>query len=245
MCEIGYLRKKLSNFVAEETVLKESFQRLNSQLKAELKIIHSSKAEDLIPSADFDEVKTGVPTELAKAVRKRGVLLVRQLIPSDEATRIKEDILDYMTSNGEVEDPKRVFREIYWAPAQVRARQHPNVVSIQHALNGLWRLDPQLDSAVDLTRPMMYVDRVRVRPPGHTLYKGTLRMHWDNGSLSRWTDRLYREHYDKIFSGRWEEHDPFLVAGRAAADSTEVGFTFLRTFQVRLISYSSYILRIW
>ncbi len=98
---------------------------------------------------------------------KRGVLVVKGVLPPSEASEILSDLEAYMRANGEdPSDPGKTFYEVYWSRAQFRARSHPNLLSAQRALLGLWAARPDLDQAVDLSRPLMYIDRFRMRKPG-------------------------------------------------------------------------------
>ena len=66
--------------------------------------------------------------------------------------------------------------EIYWSKPQMRARTHPNMYAVMKALLGLWHTLPEDDeeedaniaekSGLNLSQPLMYVDRLRMRPPG-------------------------------------------------------------------------------
>ena len=56
--------------------------------------------------------------------------------------------------------------EIYWSKPQMRARQHTNMYTVQKALLRLWTKDKDNDMDVDLEKPVMYIDRLRIRPPG-------------------------------------------------------------------------------
>ena len=56
--------------------------------------------------------------------------------------------------------------EIYWSKPQMRARQHPNMFAVQKALLGLWHKSEDKEVEVDLEKPVMYIDRLRIRPPG-------------------------------------------------------------------------------
>ena len=60
------------------------------------------------------------------------------------------------------------------------------MVATQRALLALWKA---FDEEVDLSRPVSYIDRLRVRVPGS---KTNLPPHVDSGSVSRWTHDLYR-----------------------------------------------------
>ena len=64
--------------------------------------------------------------------------------------------------------------EIYWSKSQMRARTHPNMHAVMKALLGVWHLSQDEDvpesiaeeSRLNLSQPLMYVDRLRMRPPG-------------------------------------------------------------------------------
>ena len=63
--------------------------------------------------------------------------------------------------------------EIYWSKSQMRARTHPNMYVVMKALLGLWHALPEdqnvdiaEESGLNLSQPLMYVDRLRMRPPG-------------------------------------------------------------------------------
>ena len=90
---------------------------------------------------------------------------------------------------------------------QVDARQHPNIIATQKALLDLWKRDCdiipenisledpnkktriQFDSSVNLAKPMTYIDRMRFRKPGSFF---NLYPHIDSGSITRWSDPVYR-----------------------------------------------------
>ena len=74
----------------------------------------------------------------------------------------------------------------------MKMRQHPHMLATQKALLALWSTDDDAakgGEVVDLSRPLCYIDRLRVRVPGN---ETNLRGHIDSGSINRWTDELYR-----------------------------------------------------
>ncbi|KAF4999736.1 hypothetical protein F66182_16270, partial [Fusarium sp. NRRL 66182] len=90
---------------------------------------------------------------------------------------------------------------------------HENMLMAQVALNRIW--SAKAEDPVDLEVPLTYCDRVRMRKPGDRSFN--LGPHLDGGSLERWEDTEYRKCYSKIFSGDWENHDPFDVTHRLKA----------------------------
>lgn len=107
--------------------------------------------------------------------------------------------------------------EIYNSKSQTLARTHPAVLDVQRRLLALWHAsDPS--SEVDLTTPISYFDRMRIRLPGDTSF--ILGPHVDGGSIERWEDPGYRKCWSKILEGgsNWRQHDSFDVSPRLDAN---------------------------
>lgn len=122
-----------------------------------------------------------------------------------------------------------VFYEIYNSKAQLAARSHPAVVDTQRFLLSLWHTsDPR--SQTSLSTPISYFDRLRIRPPGPSMF--TLGPHIDSGGLERWEDPNFRACFRKIFEGSWRSYDPYDATPRLNAkqdlyDAPYVWFTIL------------------
>ncbi len=103
-------------------------------------------------------------------MRKRGVLVVKNVFAPWEVSEILSELKNYMKKNGEdPESEEQTFYEIYWSKAQFRARSHQNMLQVQRALLDMWAKDSMLDEAVDLGQLLMYVDRFRMRKPGEAM----------------------------------------------------------------------------
>ena len=95
----------------------------------------------------------------------------------------------------------------------MNARQHPNIIATQKALLKLWKKDRGtivqsamgkdndvknaekkqviiLDDSINLDQPLTYVDRMRFRKPNDNSF--CLPPHMDSGSITRWSDPIYR-----------------------------------------------------
>ena len=143
-------------------------------------------------------------------IRHRGSLVIRNVIPREEALALKEQAREYITANRQrvnafpADDP--AVYELYWSPTQTAARAHPILLAVQRFLAGLWHSsDPR--SEISTTHPLTYADRLRIRRPGDG--KFALGPHTDGGSLERWEDGEYAGVYRKILDGEWESYDPF------------------------------------
>lgn len=93
--------------------------------------------------------------------------------------------------------------ELYWSAPQIKARAHPNLVRTQRALlETLWHVKG--DPLVDLSTPLTYADRLRIRQPGDASF--ALGPHQDGGSVERWDPDGYGRGrvYDAVLAGRWD-----------------------------------------
>ncbi|CAG7942435.1 unnamed protein product [Penicillium salamii] len=179
--------------------IKESWDRLLNRLREETGTIK----------------KCGPSIEL----RKRGVAVVRGVIPEDEARGYKEATEAYVAANPGTKafppnDPQ-VF-ELYWSKAQMQARFHPNMLETQRFLMSFWHSsDP--NALVSPRHPLSYADRLRIRQPGDTGF--ALGPHIDGGSCERWEDKGYGlgDVYKSIFQGQWEDYNPWDASTRIPA----------------------------
>ncbi|KZF19567.1 DUF1479-domain-containing protein [Xylona heveae TC161] len=199
--------------------LKQSWDRLLKALRREIKEI-AELGSNVIPEIDYRNIKNA-PQSFETALRKRGVAVIRGVIPRDEARRYKEEVEDYVKLNPWTKafpqnDPQ-VF-ELYWSPSQVRARAQPNLIEAQRYLLSFWHSnDPE--AMISSVHPLSYADRLRIRHPGDAGF--ALGPHIDGGSVERWEPNGYGRGkvYEKILQGRWEEYDPWESSCRLAAVS--------------------------
>ncbi|KAI5808214.1 hypothetical protein DFH27DRAFT_590185 [Peziza echinospora] len=191
-------------------VLQRSWDRLLVDLEKEIRIIEK-KGSSVVPEIDFRDLddlqkarNSGSEDGILQEIRKRGVLVVKGIIPQEEALELKSKTLEYISANKE---KVRAFPasspsvyEIYWSPSQIRARTHPGMYSTHKFLLSLW-------DSKSTAQPLSYADRLRIRPPGDSNF--TLGPHVDSGSVERWEDPTYASVYQDIWSGNWESYDPY------------------------------------
>ena len=178
-----------------------------------------TKPFQVIPSIDFEDVKGGkVSRQQLDSIRHRGLAVVRNVLPPQEALDLKSQAREYIDLNRPKvkafppDDP--AVYELYWTPTQVKARAHPSMLKTQSFLSSLWHSsDPA--SEISTSYPLSYADRLRMRRPGDA--KFALGPHTDGGSVERWEDPEYSQVYTKILQGKWEEYDPFDARHRIAA----------------------------
>jgi hypothetical protein len=106
--------------------------------------------------------------------------------------------------------------ELYWSPAQIKARAHQNLLKAQKLLMNAWHSnDP--DAPISTSTPLSYADRLRIRQPGDSGF--ALGPHVDGGSVERWEKNGYgiKDVYQKIFCGDWENYDPWESSCRLPA----------------------------
>lgn len=81
----------------DKSVLHSSWKRLLTRLRDETETI-KSEGPACIPQIDFADIDKP-PAEFSKALRKRGVAVIRQVVPEKEARGYKEEIERYVAAN--------------------------------------------------------------------------------------------------------------------------------------------------
>ncbi|CAJ2509686.1 Uu.00g147120.m01.CDS01 [Anthostomella pinea] len=212
-----FLELKKTLISGHEDRVIASWQRLLAQLSRENETV-AKEGPQIVPSLEFKDLE-GDLTRLRGELRKRGVAVIRGVIPEDEARAFKGEIEEYVRQNPSTkaypEGNPQVY-ELYWSGPQTRSRAHPNLLKVQTALMELWHSsDPE--SAISTSQPLAYADRLRIRQPGDATF--ALGPHIDGGSVERWELHGYGLGgvYNKIFKGSWEEFDPWDASTRVSA----------------------------
>ncbi|KAF5379767.1 hypothetical protein D9615_005720 [Tricholomella constricta] len=209
------------------------------EIIAQLKEVTSTIAQagpDYIPQVNFADLDKVGEEEMEK-MKRRGSVVIRDVVPDAEAIRWKELLEEFIRVNPDVEgipvDNKQFF-QLYWTKSQVEARSHPNVLAASVWLNKLYRAKEGVSTeGVDLSTPLTYADRFRIRRPG--VAWDVHPPHIDGGSIERWEDASFRNCFSSILSGDWCSHDPYELDGRLNAMSSRYKrpnqSSVFRTFQ--------------
>ncbi|KAK0231117.1 hypothetical protein IW262DRAFT_1445354 [Armillaria fumosa] len=181
----------------------------------------SAGGSEFIPQAQFSELQS-LPADKIAEIRRKGCLVIKDIVDDEQAIAWKKSLEDFISSNPDVDgfprDDKQ-FYQLYWTKSQLEARSHPNVLVASAWLNNLYHAEPgQKPDGVDLSSPLSYADRFRIRHPG-TVWT-TFPPHVDGGSIERWEDSAFRSCFANIFSGQWRKHDPFALPGRVSAQNS-------------------------
>lgn len=211
------LKQKL--VAGNEKALHASWNRLLASLREEIPLIRKQKSK-IIPEIDFKDIDAASP-EFRSEHKKRGVAVIRNVIPEQEALDLKRELREYIAANPHTkafppENPQ--VYELYWSPAQIKARSHPNLIKAQRFLMEFWHSkDP--NALVSGSHPTIYADRLRMRLPGDARF--ALGPHVDGGSCERWEPDGYgKGHvYDDIWKGNWEAYDPWESSSRLPVTS--------------------------
>lgn len=201
-----------------EDAVHASWNRLLDRLAVETQTI-AKLGSAVVPDINYQDI--AAPSKhFSNEYRKRGVALIRGVIPEDEALEMKHDILRYVKANPHTKafpaDNPQVY-ELYWSPSQIRARSHPSLLDAQKFLLGYWH---SADASAPLsTEPIIYADRLRIRQPGDA--KFALGPHIDGGGPERWEPSGYGlgNVYQHVFSGDWESYDPWEASSRLPVNS--------------------------
>jgi hypothetical protein len=209
----GKLKQSLPAFDAS------AFKRLTRSLAVEVDEI-AEKQHSIVPVVEFADILANggkIPSSSLAKIKKRGVVVVRNVVNSSEALKWKEDVKQYAQRNPThkgfpKEDPQVL--ELYWSKPQVQARQHPNMHATMLALGRLFVAGS--GEHVDFDHVFTYGERLRMRKPGDTSFN--LGPHIDGGSIERFEDEHYQQNYRDIFEGRWEDYDPWRADQRSKVD---------------------------
>ncbi|KAL4733204.1 hypothetical protein BDV11DRAFT_175917 [Aspergillus similis] len=219
------LKQSLVSKENKEKVI-ASYQRLCKILEQEAALI-DRVGPPIVPEIDFSvilENNCALPDGLVEQVRDRGCVIIRNVVPEEQAvaweTELKEYTKKYRSVGGFPTDNPQNW-SLWWTRPQVQIRSHPSVVKVMTAINKLWHVsDTKLP--IDLDTQVVYPDRFRIRYPSKE-QEYTLNAHLDSGSIERWEDANYRKNYQKIFDGEWENHDAWCADHRLDADMNIYG----------------------
>ncbi|KAH6623260.1 hypothetical protein F5144DRAFT_495269 [Chaetomium tenue] len=211
---------KLRLVEGHEDAVIASWKRLLATLKKENEII-ARTGPAIVPEVRFSHLQEDLDA-LKPEIKKRGVAVIRGVIPEDEARSYKFEIEEYARQNPQTRGfPPTTpqILELYWSPSQLRARAHPSLLTTQRALmTTLWHTHSNPSTPLSLHTPLTYADRLRIRQPGDAHF--ALGPHQDAGSVERWEEGGYGMGgvYGAVWKGEWEGgFDAYDAAGRVGA----------------------------
>jgi hypothetical protein len=196
----------------------------------------SEKGSQYIPQVNFSELSS-LSDERVEEIRRIGSVVIKDVVDDAEARAWQESLKGFVKANpnvGGFPEGDKQFFELYWTKPQVQARSPPNLLAASSWLNNLYRNPSGKPlEGVDLSTPLTYADRFRIRHPG--VQWDAHPPHVDGGAIERWEDSAFRTCFEDILSGEWRKHDPYALAGRLNARSSLYGrpsqATVFRTFQ--------------
>lgn len=103
----GFARQKKRLIAGREDQVKKSWDRLLYGLREEVRTIER-RGSDIIPSIDFQDI-LAAPRSFQDELRKRGVAIIRGVIPEVEARTYKEDIEKYVRENPQTKGMFKLF----------------------------------------------------------------------------------------------------------------------------------------
>ncbi|KAI1435549.1 hypothetical protein GGR50DRAFT_694084 [Xylaria sp. CBS 124048] len=216
-----FAKLKRNMIACREKDVADSFYRLLRALNKEANDI-AVRGSDVIPTIDYIDIDDSEKASaFRKALRKRGVAVIKRVVPASVAETWKEETLDYIADNPQTtgypsHDPR--LCNLYWSPSQVRARADSRLLDAQRFAMETWYASDE-HALVSGDYPVAYADRLQVRTPHDGSLAGDV--HVDNGSTERWEPDGYGRSgtYSSVFSGRWEDYDPWDSSPRLQAST--------------------------
>ncbi|RWA04656.1 hypothetical protein EKO27_g10449 [Xylaria grammica] len=209
-----FLDLKRSLVAGHEDRVVASWQRLLARLKEENGIL-AKDGSKVIPSVEFSNLEKDL-ARLHSEIKKRGVAVIRGVIPEEDARAYKDDIEEYVRQNPSTRGRShtRILSDYLSNRKSSVPAGQPS--SVQSKLMNFWHSsDPE--SSIALSQTLTYADRLRIRQPGDETF--ALGPHVDGGSVERWETHGYGLGgvYDKVFEGSWEEFDSWDASTRVSA----------------------------
>lgn len=94
-----------------EAEVRESWERLLRDLREEIPLI-VERGSQVIPEIDFKDIDNA-PESFSSELRKRGVAVIRNVVPEQEALQWKEDLREYIRQNPQTKGTSARILEIY------------------------------------------------------------------------------------------------------------------------------------
>lgn len=217
-----FAKLKETLIAGREKAFVASWRRLLVQIRSETDYINNT-GPDVIPSINFHDIHDDTRAqEFSASLRKRGACIIRGVVPETVIGGWMNETAQYLSHNSTA----RTFstqgcldHEIYWSPAQVKARAHSNVLVAQAFLLNLWQTS-DLEAPLTTNFPVAYADR-SCAGDSDSLYTLDQPACMDGGSVERWEPDGYGAGatYQKIWDGKWEEYNPWDSSTRLKAAS--------------------------
>ena len=200
----------------------DSIRAQNDLSEIEKYMVKKLRKKKPIPETTMEKILNNggeLPYRIAQKVRQKGVLIVRNTIPRNLIHSWSSDLLQYLYNNQAKENNQTAY-DIYWSKAQVAARQHPHMFKLQKALMKLWHTNEESEVDVNLDKPVMIADRLRIpRFKGNDNSTLDKTPRFEAGGISRWADATFRQVYRHILEGSWKDFDPFEVDYRLESNN--------------------------
>jgi hypothetical protein len=203
-------------------LLQQRWDKLISVIEKEVEVV-KAKGNSVIPIVDFSDAvieRNGqfvFKDEVVEKIRRVGSVVVRNVIPKNEARELKVELDSYLENNPKVKEANTNMYHLFWTPSQLKARSHPNMIKLQQALMSVWHCRDSDSQEVSTKFPLAFADRFRIRPPGSQM---SLFPHVDGGFIGIGDNKA---EFNRIFAkildddGDIEEYDPFDFTDRLDA----------------------------
>ncbi|CAH0014415.1 unnamed protein product [Clonostachys rhizophaga] len=195
----------------KDDTLVASWKLLLEQLRSEIELtLRAGPA--IFPSIHFDDLKNkSRAKDFSCQLRRSGGGVIRGVISESEARTWNSELQAYLAgddslASSSAQDPQ--LYDVYWSPAQVKCRAHPNVLASQKFLMSIWSSSNHT-AAISHNYPLSYADRIRYRKSSDSSF--LLRPSIEGDSADRWCPDDSREAftYKKIWEGNWQNYDPW------------------------------------
>ncbi len=234
----------------DQSLIDRAFGEVRDDLRREMEAIRNlaDKGVSVVPEMAYADIENDAVSEQVRSeIRHRGCAIIRGVFDRSQAADWNTTLGTYIDDNHyyEKQEQKRGLDNyfstlasgkpqifgLYWSKPQIEARQAVSMAVTKRFLNRLWDVSTPSGNEFNPDFDYAYADRTRRREPGDVSLG--LSPHMDSGSYERWTDAAYQKIYGSVFSGRWQDYDPWKAAHRTETKEypSPAVCSMFRTFQ--------------
>ncbi|CAB4063331.1 unnamed protein product [Lepeophtheirus salmonis] len=173
------------------SIKNEAWNHLIKRLEKRLDKIWAKEYDNIIPEIQFQRLLHSdgqFPESIAHKIRKRGIIVIRNVVKQSEIQEEQSSLIEYIFSNQSFdENDTQKLDTILWSKPQQRLRQNSNLQKT----------------------PITLVDGLRIRIPSKNKSVSNKKKMVSGQCIERWRDPAYHQVYRHLLHSQLDDYDPF------------------------------------
>ncbi|XP_040565653.1 uncharacterized protein YbiU [Lepeophtheirus salmonis] len=217
------------------SIKNEAWNHLIKRLEKRLDKIWAKEYNNIIPEIQFQRLLHSdgqFPESIAHKIRKRGIIVIRNVVKQSEIQEEQSSLIEYIFSNQSFdENDTQKLDTILWSKPQQRLRQNSNLQKVEKALLQLFFT--KNNTHLDLKTPITLVDGLRIRIPSKNKSVSNKIKMVSGQCIERWRDPAYHQVYRHLLHSQLDDYDPFEMDHRLNVGKNTISrhTTIFRPFQ--------------